>query len=43
MMFGHFENRADVSLHISSHAVCNDRFNKCSVAVHTRSDARAIG
>ena len=47
MMLGHFENRADISLHISSHAVCNDRFNKCSVAVHARRkpncDPRAIG
>ena len=47
MMFGHFENRADISLHIASHAVCNDRFNECSVAVHTRRkpncDARAVG
>ena len=36
MMLGHLEDRADISLQISSHAVCDDRFNKCSVAVHSR-------
>ena len=39
-MVGHIEYRADISLQISAHAVCNGNFNKCIVAGETKSRPR---
>ena len=36
IMFRHLEHRADIPLHIFGQAVCNDRFNRCVIALHAR-------